>query len=350
MQFGPDENQQALCQALRGLLPTVTPDQPAVDNDTLWKRLAQEIGVQGIAVPEYLGGAGGSIVDLVFAFTETGRALTGGSLLPTVGFATNLLLACEQGDRRDDLVRQLADGTLRAAAVTNPDAADLGVTHGEDGTTLDGRTGPVLGGAKADIVLIPVAGALLVIDSNAPSVTTRVCETPDLTVDMAELSFELANVEQFALERGDGVHLGRLCLAAEQVGAARAILEMTVEYANLRNQFGRPIGSFQAVKHRCADALVAVEGAEASLLVSAAAFRDGDGDPVDALSATLACGDALALASRSSIQVHGAIGFTWEHRAHLYLRRALSSNYLFGAPSRGYQDVAAELFDTSETR
>jgi len=194
--------------------------------------------------------------------------------------------------------------------------------------------------------------SLFAVDGSASGLTRRKLETLDMTRKVAALEFAGTPARLIAdegaaagiLERT--LWLAAIALAAEQVGAAQKCLDMSVEYAKLRVQFGRPIGSFQAIKHKCADMLLEVESARSAAYYAAWAAADGSDElPLLASLAKAYCSDAFANAATENIQIHGGIGFTWEHDAHLYYRRAKSTEQFLGSPSEHRDRLAQRLLD-----
>jgi len=307
----------------------------------VWARLAGEIGVHGLAVPEEYGGAGGTFAELAVALRESGRVLYSGPLLPTVVLAGQALLL--SGDRRA-CARWLpgtADGTLTATAAGFLHPAGVTAGHGGGGWRLRGAADFVPGGAEADLVLVPArtpGGVRLFACEPAPGTCAR---TPRRALDgtrrQALVEFRDAPGEPVGEEGraaavvAEVLDLCRAALAAEHVGGIAHALDETLAYVTQRHQFGRPIGSFQAVKHRLADLLVAAEAARsAAAYATACAASAAPELPVAASAAAVACGTAYRRATAEYVQLHGGIGFTWEHPAHLYLRRARGDEALFG--------------------
>ncbi|WP_189809684.1 acyl-CoA dehydrogenase family protein [Streptomyces toxytricini] len=338
----------------------------------LWEQLSREIGLPGLAVPEEYGGVGCAPADLVLACEETGRALLPSPLLATAVLAAPLVAALGGAGQRAALLPQLAGGGLTAAlAVPGPAlSAALGLTgdggagewagggraggvqarRAADGAwRLYGEAAQVLDGHSADLLLVPAhAGGfarsrvlLFVVRAGAPGLVRARQTALDETRPQALV--QLRDVEAEWLGEGDpfdgggpGGPGGPVCgalaavgrtaaavLAAEAAGAAGRALERTVEYVRTREQFGRPIGSFQAVKHRLADLYVQVQAARSAVCYAA-------WDPEQGGLALAQALEALRLAAGEAIQLHGGIGFTWEHDAHLYFKRAAADELLFG--------------------
>ncbi|MFG2114822.1 acyl-CoA dehydrogenase family protein [Streptomyces sp. NPDC048718] len=372
----------------------------------LWTALAGTLGLPGLTLPERYGGAGCGLAELALACEEIGRTLTPSPFLATAVLAAPLIAALGSERQRAELLPRIAAGTLTCALVLPGGGAGaggglgvggplpfaLGLTGDNtslpwsgdgrsggiqatrpDGThwSLYGEAGHVLDGHSAGLLLVaahtggfPRGRTLLFLvwpkgeeaSSGAPGLVRRREATLDLTRTQATVQLRGVPAELLG-ERDDGVGVpgvldavGRtvaVALAAEAVGAARGALDRTVEHVTTREQFGRPIGSFQAVKHRLADALVAIESAR-SLTGYAVAVADGKGEggggsgpwgggPEGAVAAGLALAQALdaqRAAAAETVQLHGGIGVTWEHDAHLYFKRATADELLFGPASR----------------
>ncbi|MFH8492535.1 acyl-CoA dehydrogenase family protein [Streptomyces coeruleorubidus] len=322
---------------------------PRGHDERLWARLAGEIGVHGLAVPEKYGGAGFTFAELAVALEESGRALYCAPLLPTVALAAHALL--HSGDRAacERYLPRIADGTL-TATVAGFDAAssdELHVTAEQSGArwVLRGQADFVLDGAGADLILVRArtpAGPRLFACEPSPDTNRR---TPRRVLDetrrqaLVEFRGAPATVVGTAEGTEDTVaatlDTGRAALAAEQVGGSGHALDATVEFVGQRHQFGRPIGSFQAVKHRLADVLVALEAARSASAYATACTAVASPElPVAACAAAVVCSETFRLATAEYVQLHGGIGFTWEHPAHLYVRRARSAEALFGTTDR----------------
>ncbi|MEU7305493.1 acyl-CoA dehydrogenase family protein [Streptomyces sp. NPDC007206] len=315
-------------------------------DETLWRRLAGEIGVHGLAVPEEYGGSGFTFAELAVALEESGRALYCAPLLSTVVLAAHALL--HSGDRQacERYLPRIADGTL-TATVAGFDADEPGVTaeQGASGWLLRGQADFVLDGAGADLILVrsqTPAGPRLFACEPTPDTCAR---TPRRVLDETrrQALVEFRGAPAAAVTTAEGttdavaatLDTGRAALAAEQVGGSGHALDATVEFVKRRHQFGRPIGSFQAVKHRLADVLVALEAARsASAYATACVAIASPQLPVAAGAAAVVCSETFRRATAEYVQLHGGIGFTWEHSAHLYVRRARSSEVLFGTADR----------------
>ncbi|WP_435969532.1 acyl-CoA dehydrogenase family protein [Streptomyces sp. Qhu_M48] len=380
------EEQQEIRRTLRDLLAeragprenraaTATPQ--GYDPE-LWARMSGTLGLAGLALPEEYGGVGCGPAELALACEETGRALAPSPLLATSVLAAPLLAALGTPDQRAALLPRLADGSLTCAlAVPGPLALALGLTgdnaaeawsgggraggvqaHAVDGGwRLYGEAPQVVDGHSAGLLLVAAhAGGfarsrtlLFLVRAEGDDPATGLARTRQPTLDLtraqATVQFRDTAAELLGEEPADVLGAlattGRsaaIMLAAEAVGAAREALDRTVAHVGAREQFGRPVGSFQAVKHRLADLHVQVEAARS--LTHCAAREPGPGPESGPLALAHAL-EALHTTAGESIQLHGGIGFTWEHEAHLFFKRAASDALLFG-PVRRLRARAAE--------
>lgn len=317
-------------------------------DEVVWRQMAEQLGLHGIAVPEEYGGAGAGIRELAVVFEEMGAALLCSPFFSTVAMAIPAIIT--SGDQRamTDYLPSLVDGTSTATLVPDGrldawDPATVTLTAQRDGSgfRVSGDAALVLDGHTADLVLVAAtteAGiSLLAIAADADGMTREPLATLDRTRKLATISFDGAAARLIGDEGAAATGLARtsdlatVALAAEQVGAAQRCLDMAVDYAKERIQFGRAIGSFQAVKHRCADMLVLVEGAR-SAAVHATEAGEGDDLAIAASVAKMACSEAFLHVALDSMRIHGGIGFTWEHDAHLYVRRAKATQLMLGSP------------------
>jgi alkylation response protein AidB-like acyl-CoA dehydrogenase len=331
---------------VRRLMETTAGYDPAV-----WSQMAGQLGLQGLLIPERFGGAGYGYLELVIALEEMGRALLCAPYLSSAVMAASLLLASGDEAAGKDYLPGIADGSLIATvALAEADGRwdKAGVTLQATGSggswTLTGEKLFVLDGAIADVVLVAARTrggvSVLAVEKGAAGLQASLMATMDQTRKQSRLAFA-ATPARLVGREGEGwpaisamLDLTAIALAAEQAGGARKVLEMAVEYARTRVQFGRPIGSFQAIKHKCADMLLDVESARSAAYYAGwAAATESDELPVLASLAKSCCSEAYSRAAAENIQVHGGIGFTWEHPAHLYFKRAKSSELLFGDPA-----------------
>jgi len=267
----------------------------------------------------------------------------------SVVMAANLLMASGDDDAKKDYLPGIASGSVIATVALAEDAGrwdEAGVTLGAKGGrswTLGGEKLFVLDGHVADVVLTAARTrggvSVFAVEKGAAGFSATPMPTMDQTRKQARLTFDSAPGRLIGGE-GEGwpaiaamLDLAAVALAAEQAGGAQKVLEMAVEYAKVRVQFGRPVGSFQAIKHKCADMVLDAESAKSAAYYAGRAAAAGDEElPVLASLAKSCCSEAYSRAAAESIQIHGGIGFTWEHPAHLYFKRAKSSELLFGDP------------------
>jgi alkylation response protein AidB-like acyl-CoA dehydrogenase len=295
--------------AARALLETETEKRPA-----FWDDLA-DLGWLGLHIDEANGGSGFGLPELVVVVEELGRAIAPGPFVPTV-VASAVIAAAAPDEIRSRLLPGLASGSTTGAVAL---AGDVHVSAGK----ASGSAGVVLGGALADILLVADGDDVAIVDVSAGGVAVETPPNLDPTRRAARVTLNDAAAEVIPGARQVLVDLARAIFSAEAVGIARECTELASGYAKVREQFGRPIAMFQAVKHHCANMLVATELATAAVWDAARAAASG-GDQLSltaAMAATLAM-PAADLCAQLNIQVHGGIGFTWEHDAHLYLRRA----------------------------
>ncbi|MEU3782271.1 acyl-CoA dehydrogenase family protein [Streptomyces sp900129855] len=365
------QEQDELRKVVRSFLAKYS-DEPAVrrlaaerqgHDAFIWRRMAGELGLQGLAVPEEYGGSGFGYVDLGIVFEEAGRALLCGPYFATVALAAEALLRCDDEQARRDLLPAIASGeTVATLALTEDDGRwdepGVRLTASGDPTAgwrLTGMKTYVPDGHLADLLLVaartPAGISLFAVDAAAPGLARTPLPTLDETRKQARLEFTDTPARLLGAEGTAWPALRRtlatasVLLAAEQVGGASAALEAAVDYARIRTQYGRPIGSFQGVKHKCADMLVEIESARSAAYAGLWALAAGDESEI-AVAAALAqafCSEAFTKVAGDSIQVHGGIGFTWEHPAHLYFKRAKSSEVLLGTPSYHRELLAARL-------
>ncbi len=327
----------------------------------VWHRLGSELGVLGLSVPEADGGVGGSLVDQAVAVEEFGATLACGPLFGTVFLAIPALVACPSGTARDELLAELVEGTKTAAFAVADKAgvfAPSAVTVIAKDDTLSGTAQRVVDAGAADEILVAARGSagisLYAVDAAAPGVTRTPLVTMDLTRPQAVVEFAdaparlLAGPQEAERVITHALQVASALLAVEQVGAAQHLLNLSVDYAKSRLQFGRQIGSFQAIKHKLADMLVDLEHARSTAYHAVWAISDATDDP--ALAASIAQATASAAFSRiaaDTIQVHGGIGFTWEHQAHLYFKRAATDAALLGTAEEHRSRVADMVLDTA---
>jgi alkylation response protein AidB-like acyl-CoA dehydrogenase len=335
-------------------------------DDAVWRQAGSQLGLVGIAIPEEYGGAGFTFVEQAIVLEELGRSLYCGPYFASAVLAANALLCCGDetakhrylpGIAAGELIATLAftedgggwDGTGAGLSATAPP-----VTGNGDGWRLSGHRGMVLDGHNAGLVLTiaqtPAGPSLFAVDGAATGLSVTVLPTLDQTRRLARMEChdtpaQLVGTEGAAADVLAGtLDIAALALAAEQLGGAQAALDMAVRYAKVREQFDRPIGSFQVIKHRCADLLVEIESTRSAVLYGAwAVAESSDEVPVVASLAKAYASETFAHAAGESIQIHGGIGFTWEHDAHLYFKRANFDEQFLGDPAYHRERLATRI-------
>ncbi|MDV6264736.1 acyl-CoA dehydrogenase family protein [Rhodococcoides yunnanense] len=317
----------------------------------LWTLIADQMGLSGLAIPEQFGGDGYGSEEIGVVMHEMGRALYCGPYLGTVVMFATALVATGDDDACSQYLPAVASGSiLGTVALTEdreswePEGITLAARDDGSAYSLTGSKTHVIDGHVADVILVvgrtDAGVSLFLVQSGDPGVTRTPLPMLDRTRRQATLTFDDARGRLVGSDGAGWAAVSRMldvatiALANEQVGGIERVLDMTVQYAKERSQFGRPIGSFQAVKHKCADMLVALESAKTTARLAAAADAAGDpGVPALADLSKVVCSEAYSRSTSETIQLHGGIGFTWEHPAHLYFKRARSSEVLFGGPS-----------------
>jgi alkylation response protein AidB-like acyl-CoA dehydrogenase len=378
--FAPTDEQRELAQVVRKFLDDKAPpstvrrlmESSAGFDTAVWEQMAKELGLQSLHIPEAYGGMGFGFVELGLVLEETGRALLCAPYLSSIALAANAVLNAGTPDQCAELLPDIAAGQIRAALaiaetsdIWEPGGIVTEARSAGDGYRLSGVKTSVVDGHTADMIVVVArdpgsTGAdgigFFVVDSAADGLTRTPLPTLDQTRKLARLDLDGVPARRLEGQHSSWSAVLRtlrqaaVCLAAEQVGGAQRCLDMAVDYAKVRTQFGRAIGSFQAIKHRCADMLLEVETARSAAyhalaVASADAARGTDGADASelGLAASMArshCSEIFSKVASDNIQVHGGVGFTWEHDAHLYLKRARSSEVLLGGVSRHRELVA----------
>jgi alkylation response protein AidB-like acyl-CoA dehydrogenase len=379
------DTERALASALADLLSErassadvlARTEQPETYDAGLWRTVAADVGVAGLLIPEPLGGAGASYRELAAAAEHFGATVAPIPYLGSAAVATAVLLSAARNAALEtpaaqsrpvapgttsssqaapvspaaELLRRLADGSVTAALAVEftarpgapfPAAARIAGPASAGTTRLRGAIRAVADALPADVLLVPAEGVpngLYLVEATAPGVHRTPVVSLDMTRQLCDISLDDVPARQIvvgaAAERAvdAGLAAGAAVLAAEQLGLAQRCLDMTVAYLKERRQFARPIGSFQALKHRLADLWTTITLARAASRYAAACLADGDPDtPVAVALAKSACCEAAVTAAQECVQLHGGIGFTWEHPAHLYLKRAKAASVAFGTP------------------
>jgi alkylation response protein AidB-like acyl-CoA dehydrogenase len=351
MNFAFSEEQEQLRDAVRRFMESKSPSAEVRRlmettegyDSAVWSQMANELGLQSLHIPEEHGGQGFTFIELGIVLEEMGRVLLCAPYFSTVCLAANAILNAGTDEQKGELLPGIAAGeTIATLAFTeangkwNASGITLEAQGSGDSYTLSGTKMFVIDGHTADTVVV-VARApgttgedgigFFVVDGDAEGVTRTPLATMDQTRKQARLDFDGAQARPL----GETLDQAAVAMANESIGGAQKCLEMAVEYAKVRVQFGRPIGSFQAIKHKCADMLLEVEsGKSAAYYAAWAAAEDNEELPVVASLAKAYVSDAYFHAAAENIQIHGGIGFTWEHDAHLYFKRAKSSEILLG--------------------
>jgi alkylation response protein AidB-like acyl-CoA dehydrogenase len=369
MDFSFTAEHEELRQTVRRFLERESPEDrvralmetPTGYDERIWKRMAEELSLTGLVVPERYGGAGLGPVELAIVMEEMGRVLFCGPYLSTAVLSVFTLLHAATDEAQNDLLRQIASGAAIFATALRPASREPGrdesacvAAREAGGWRLEGSADFVIDGHVADVLLVVARAAdglgLFRVEGAAPGLRRTALPALDLTRKLSRLDFSgapgvmisAADVSA-SLDRMLAVAVGALC--AEQVGGAQRCLETATEYAKTRLQFGRPIGSYQAIKHKCADMLVEVEFARSAAYH--AAFRAAEQDHAETVDAAhmakAYCSEAYFHAAAENIQIHGGMGFTWEHSAHLYFKRAKASSVLFGDAIHHRQALAARI-------
>jgi alkylation response protein AidB-like acyl-CoA dehydrogenase len=369
-----NEEREQLRSAIRKVLEREAPLARSIaDSESgdgydrgLWRRLGTELGVTGLCIPERFGGAGAQAQDEAILAEELGSALACTPYLATVSLAVNLLLGGSDDATAAEYLPAIAAGERTAAVVyrgsdgqVGPEWVPVGATEVAAGWRLDGRARFVLDGHSADLLLVLAETdegiQLFAVDPTVAGVTRQRMPTLDQLRSMSWVEFTGAPGRPIgsgpawpALQRA--LDLATVAIAAEQTACAELVLRQTVEYTALRVQFARTIGSFQAVKHRCAETLVSNDRARSALSHAVwAADTDTERLPAAAAMAALVCGRAFLHAAQENVQLHGGIGFTWEHPAHRYVRRATADLSLL-ADHRYYEDQLLRGIGIDEPR
>jgi alkylation response protein AidB-like acyl-CoA dehydrogenase len=359
MNFAFTEEQEELRSTIRSFMEAKSAEaavREQMDTDDgfdadVWSQMAEQMGLQGLHIPEAYGGSGFSYVELGIVLEEMGRGLLCAPFFSSVVLAANTLIHSGDDAAMQAHLPGIASGqTIAALAFTEPSGKwdEAGITMpataGDGGYTLSGTKSFVIDGNTATLLIVAArtdAGvSLFAVDPEGAGITRTALSTMDQTRKQSKIEFDNAAGTLIGTDGGGWdilstvLDLAAIGLAAEQVGGAQFVLEMAVQYAKDRVQFGRPIGSFQAIKHKCADMLLEVESAKSAAYYGLwCASEMNDELPSVASLAKAYCSEAYFHATAENIQIHGGIGFTWEHPAHLYFKRAKSSELLFGDPT-----------------
>jgi alkylation response protein AidB-like acyl-CoA dehydrogenase len=335
--------------SLRQLMASGQPYDPDI-----WKQMTAQLGLAGLTVAEEYGGAGAGVSALSVALTELGAGLVASPLLGTV-LAAEVLQRLDDDAAKQELLPGIAAGEVIATlALTSGFGSHVTASGAGHAVALTGTVSPVLSGAEADVLLVPAGDVVYLVDgsvvqdSTGAGLTRTRLTAVDHSRSLARITLAGAPARALAGDGGAALaaaqDLGNLALAAESAGAMRACIEMTSNYAKIRVAFGQPIGAFQAVKHKLADMQKAWELGYAALRDAA---RAADEEPgrfgVAASVARVLLAESYAEAAVDTVHLHGGIGFTWEHDAHLYYKNGLSNKVLLGAPGEQLDRLADAL-------
>jgi alkylation response protein AidB-like acyl-CoA dehydrogenase len=375
MDFGFSEEQELLRKSAADFLnkecPMTYVRQMMEDergySDELWNKMA-ELGWMGLIYPEEFGGAGLTMVDLVVVLEEMGRVVLPGPFFSTVCLGGLAILEAGNSEQKHKLLPDMATGKTKATLALLEENArwdEKGVNlkakarRGGKGYQLSGVKLFVPDAQVADVLVCAARTsdgvALFLVDRQQAGVSTTLLKTMDQTRKLCEVRLDKVQVGPAAVLGGSGkgwdalsriLDCSKVALCAEMCGGAQKVLDMSVEYAKVREQFGRPIGSFQAIQHKCANMLVQVESAKSATYYAAWAVANGAPEaPLAAAMAKAYCSDAYRQVSAEGIQVHGGIGFTWEHDMHIYFKRAKGSEVTFGDATWNRELVAQYTLD-----
>ncbi len=373
MNFAFSEEQEAFRAELRRCFEEHAPT-PAVFramesaegfDRALWKRLAGELGLPGVQIPEAYGGQGFGFLELGSVLEEAGRVLFPSPIFSTVCLAANAILNAGSEAQKQALLPGIASGeTLATLALLEPDtdwdtaSVRLPVASGANGYRLSGSKRYVTDAATADLIIVAARRegthgldgvGLFVVRRDAPGLRITSIDALDATRKLAHVELENVAAEPLGAPDGAGAALAktldqaRVMLACESAGGAQHCLDLAVAWAKQRVQFARPIGSFQAIQHKCAEVLLEVASAQSAAHFACWAAEQDEGLALAAATAKSFCDEAYLRASQENLHIHGGVGFTWEAEPHLYFKRAKASETLLGPPAFQRARIAQAL-------
>jgi alkylation response protein AidB-like acyl-CoA dehydrogenase len=351
-----EEDLAALRESVRSFLEAKSPMSAVRESMStsdgfdrnLWRQMAEQLGLQGLSLPEQFGGSAFGMIEQLIVFEELGRCLYSGPYFSTVALAAGLLVRCDDEIAKGEYLPRIASGDLIASVALVDADESWTYDHVASRAEFDGGQWKISGvkpfvidGNIAELILVPAMTSeglsLFAVEGHAEGVGKEQYEVMDATRRQSRLTFEetparLIGAEGHADDWLKGMLVtATVCLSGEQVGGAKRLLEISVEYAKTREQFGRFIGSFQAIKHKCATLYLETESAAAVARYAAWTIDEGMDDAVVAASmAKSYCSEVFTHAAAENIQIHGGVGFTWDNDGHLYLRRAKTSEVLLG--------------------
>ncbi len=365
MNFAFTEEQEQLRQFVRSFMEDKSSEAAVREmmetedgfDRAVWDQMAQQMGLQAMIIPEEFGGQGFTFVELGIVLEEMGRALLCAPFFSGVLASLAILHSGDDAAKAKYLPGIASGETIATLAYTEEngkwDESGITATADADGK-ITGTKSFVIDGHVADLLIVAARSAagtsLYAVAGDADGVTRTSLSTMDQTRKQAKVELNGAQGELIGTD-GAGwstletvLDLAAIGLAAEQVGGAQFVLEMAVQYAKDRVQFGRPIGSFQAIKHKCADMLLEVESAKSAAYYGLWCAAEMNDEMASTASLAKAyCSEAYFHAAAENIQIHGGIGFTWEHPAHLYFKRAKSSELMFGDPAYHREHLAQRI-------
>ena len=369
MNFAFTDEQEELRKTVRAFLEAKSSEEAVREqmetddgyDKAVWTQMAEQMGLQGLHIPEEYGGSGFGYVELGIVLEEMGRSLLCAPFFSSVVLAANTLILSDDEAAKKAYLPGIASGeTIATVAFTEPNGKwdesgiEATATASGDSYTISGTKSFVIDGSIANLIIVAAktsAGtSLFAVEGDASGLTRTALSTMDQTRKQAKLEFSNTPATLIGAD-GKGwdilsatLDLVAIGLAAEQVGGAQMVLDMAVEYAKVRVQFGRPIGSFQAIKHKCADMLLEVESAKSAAYYGMWCASEMNDELASTASLAKAyCSEAYFHSAAENIQIHGGIGFTWEHPAHLYFKRAKSSELLFGDPTYHREQLAQRI-------
>ncbi|MGH7967017.1 MAG: acyl-CoA dehydrogenase family protein [Candidatus Binatia bacterium] len=373
MDFGFSEEQELLRKSAADFLNKECPmtyvrqmmEEERGHSEELWNKMAA-LGWMGLIYPEEVGGSGLSMVDLVVVLEEMGRVVLPGPFFSTVALGGLAILEAGSAEQKKKLLSNLVAGKTKTTLALLEESArwdekgvSLSAEKSGSGYRLSGIKLFVPDAHVADVIVCAARTAdgitLFLVERQQAGVNTRLLKTMDQTRKLCEVTFDKVQVGAEAVLGVPGkgwdtlarvIDRSKVALCAEMCGGAQKVLDMSVEYAKMREQFGRPIGSFQAIQHKCANMLVQVESAKSATYYAAwAVANDVPEAPLAAAMAKAYCSDAYRQVTNEGIQVHGGIGFTWEHDMHIYFKRAKGSEVTFGDATWNRELVAQYTLD-----
>ncbi|HYX52933.1 MAG TPA: acyl-CoA dehydrogenase family protein [Candidatus Limnocylindrales bacterium] len=358
MEFGLSESQQILKDTARKFFAGECPMpevRPLMETETaydkaLWEKMAAQ-GFTGIIFAEEFGGMGLGVVELALLMEEAGYALLPGPLFSTI-WAGSMMDACGSEQQKQKYLPKICSGQTRGAVAF----LETGTSWNLDDLKLSGSTGKLTGSklfvcdaAIADFLVVPCADGVYFVSSGASGLKITPMKGMDLTRKIYSVQFSNTPAEKLAgnlSSSARALEMATVALTAELAGSMQRVLELTVGYAKTRKQFGKPIGSFQAVQHMCADMYLETESVRSSAYYSAWALQENTADASVAVSiAKMYASDAARNTGNRGIQVHGGMGFTWENDVHLYYRRAKASETMLGDATFHRERIAQLVVD-----